>query len=507
MAKFQNLPPEILLRIMEYAIQITPEKIVSQYSKGAVYLNLNVGAINSCLREVFLKTIRMRYVLIELRFYRGLLYQRDDILQKRLDHYFQCRKATALVATMNAFPNKFSILRIDVKQGRSKAQSTDADIQPRKEAVFTSDVGRYSLFPSSRAVFIVDKMKVLLMCHILQQQISPNHITTISCQVRGREAAIEIDEVLHSLAATLRDLPFSMQSSLHAFGGYMLSTDIDGILESFRISTYRNPMRVAKVSDHYLTGMHQLLVAGMSFLDVLPLAAESLYWMCPKADPRAILVALQPICLHLNIYISLVLRRLGDYLLCSNNTHEHQSHYLLRDESIAITVLRGSIIVSDVVRIGFRQYTAVKDDPSSQAVLLSMFHLILSRVHLELGLARAATLPGFSISELVRRGPPSCDISRPSTRRYVHRRYSETQVTVGHHLFEARKCLNAICRGLDTFPVHPWVYKASKTINEIEDAVKGRGKDFQKHILVEPMPALSCIPWMTNMLDILNQRW
>jgi len=280
----------------------------------------------------------------------------------------------------------------------------------------------------------------------------------------------------------------------------MLSTDIDGVLEEFRISTHRDPTRVARVSDHYLTGMHQLLVAGMSFLDVLPLAAESLYWMWSKVDPRAI----QPICLHLNIYVSLVLRGLGDYLLCSKNTHEHQSHYLLRDKSIAITILRGSLIVSDVVNTGFRRYTAVKNDPSSQAVLLSMFHLIQSRVHLELGLARAATLPGFSISELVRRGPPSCDISRPSMRRDVRRRYSETQVTVGHHLFEARDCLNAICKRLDTFPVHLWAYKVSKIINEIEDAVKGRGKDFQKHILMEPMPTLSCVPWMTNMLDVLN---
>lgn len=148
---------------------MAPEEKVSQHSRGAVYLDLSVGAINSCLREAFLEIIRLRYVVIELRFYRTLPYERDGILQERLDYYFKCRKAAALMTTMNTFANKFSIVRIDIEQGRLKARTTAAITESEEEVDFTGDVGRRSLFPSSRTVFLTVKMEVLLMCHVLQQ--------------------------------------------------------------------------------------------------------------------------------------------------------------------------------------------------------------------------------------------------------------------------------------------------------------------------------------------------
>lgn len=74
MVQLQYMPPEVLQRIMEYAVYVAPEEKASQHSKGAVHLNMGAGAINGCLREVFLETVRLHYVFIELRFYRTLPY-------------------------------------------------------------------------------------------------------------------------------------------------------------------------------------------------------------------------------------------------------------------------------------------------------------------------------------------------------------------------------------------------------------------------------------------------
>lgn len=120
-----------------------------------------------------------------------------------------------------------------------------------------------------------------------------------------------------------------------------------------------------------------------------------------------------------------------------------------------------------------------------------MFHMVQSRVHLELGLARAATLPGFSISELVRRGPLSCTISGSGPPQRTHRYGSRTRVTIEDHLFEACECVNVISGRMKGLPVYRWVEEVSKTMNVIGNAVCMRGADFQRHILVDPLPALS----------------
>lgn len=118
---------------------------------------------------------------------------------------------------------------------------------------------------------------------------------------------MKINDVLHDLGAALRDLPFSVQIELDSHGGYLLNTDISQILEKIRMSTFDNPIRNAKVFDHYLTGVHQLLVAGTPFFDILPLAAEGLYWW--NKTPMALnSIATHPTYLHRNIYINLVLR-------------------------------------------------------------------------------------------------------------------------------------------------------------------------------------------------------
>lgn len=130
-----------------------------------------------------------------------------------------------------------------------------------------------------------------------------------------------------------------------------------------------------------------------------------------------------------------------------------------------------------------------------------MFHMVQSRVHLQLGLARAAALPGFAISELVRRGPPSSIIDG-SGLQWTRRGGTRTRLTIGDHLLEARECVDVICRRLDILPVRHWVREASKTIDVIGDAVGMGGRNFQKHILVDPMPALSRFPWLMNVLDV-----
>lgn len=62
MAHFQDLPPDSI-RIVEDAVVSTSKEKISQYPLGAEYMKLNIGAIDSRLRESFLDVIRMRRVL------------------------------------------------------------------------------------------------------------------------------------------------------------------------------------------------------------------------------------------------------------------------------------------------------------------------------------------------------------------------------------------------------------------------------------------------------------
>lgn len=100
MASLQDLPTEVLLRIAEYAVHSSPKATIRQHAHGAEYVNTNVGGINRCMREAFLDTIRMHYVSVDMRFYQDLPYFRDDELQERLDYYFKCSKAAALMMAM-----------------------------------------------------------------------------------------------------------------------------------------------------------------------------------------------------------------------------------------------------------------------------------------------------------------------------------------------------------------------------------------------------------------------
>jgi len=109
----------------------------------------------------------------------------------------------------------------------------------------------------------------------------------------------------------VQDLPFSVQIKLDFARGCLLNTDISQMLEKIRLSMFDNPTRIAIVFDHYLTGVHQLLISGTPFFDILLSAAEGLYWVVVQNSMALNSIATHPTYFHSNIYISLVISGSG----------------------------------------------------------------------------------------------------------------------------------------------------------------------------------------------------
>ncbi|KAK5949929.1 hypothetical protein OHC33_009114 [Knufia fluminis] len=178
-SRWHDLPFELQSRIMEEAAFSAPQLTGSPYPQALQEINVKFGAIDHASREVFLDTIRMKCVFVELRFFRNASKQTGRNLQRRLDYYFKDCRARAMHPTMKVFPNKYSVIRIDLRSNNDRAV----------------------LFPTCINLFCADRLRLLLVCHIVWQHVERYHELQVTYQARSRSGCLVIDQILETLGA------------------------------------------------------------------------------------------------------------------------------------------------------------------------------------------------------------------------------------------------------------------------------------------------------------------
>ncbi|KAK5946663.1 hypothetical protein PMZ80_000806 [Knufia obscura] len=465
---------------MEEAAFSAPQLTGSPYPQALQEINVKFGAIDHASREVFLDTIRMKCVFVELRFFRNASKQTGRNLQRRLDYYFKDCRARAMHPTMKVFPNKYSVIRIDLRSNNDRAV----------------------LFPTCINLFCADRLRLLLVCHIVWQHVERYHELQVTYQARSRSGCLVIDQILETLGAASGYIQRTDVTANTPGGHGMLQTKSDALF--CRIAPSRTVSAgdiLKQILDYHLRALGELRSGRMSFIQLLPLAAEGLgqcRWTLVGRSRAQRAIALQYIS-----YVGLVFHGLSRFMLHSKNIHNHQLHYLLKDNSSARTVMRRALSDASEAKRSLLNWTLRPDRPLSYNIFGALFELLKARTQLLLAFARAGSMPGFSISTLVR-GRSLTPNQLPSGEwRGLHARGSDnSELNSSTHVQLAcssidrvrqvcgrlRESGNPVSMNLDR--ELQWAQDAEAMLKSIESAMEDRGMDVQRDVLVDPMMGL-----------------
>ena len=459
MAKLRDLPAEILIQIAdEVGIQ---RARTSTSSLQHTSLDLSFGAVSQPIRAAFLEHVQRNHVFIKVQ-YHSTWDDRHAAMQADLDSHFNCSKASALYAHLSGHKVSWIKVRLTL------------------------------IFKMEPVIFVANRLQVLSLGYALKHNKAFFFRVEIGCRARSKLAAEQIHQHMLDLGSVMDG--FSEASVL-------ASNDMtpEGWCTSLARQLLKRQLSFGEVElqySHQTQVLNDLLTGNsrsvrMCSYAVLPLVAEALYTlMVACLDHPGFNQGVQ-----YSVLVGLLFKGLADYLLASRNTRELQTHYLTRDGFAAMRLTSYMIWSRRLINI-LRNFDF---QHGSVHLFQAYLRVVQARAHLSIALARAATIPGFPISEIVRKS---------GDRRY---RLFPTRIDYDTHLREAgdfaiavrevglrfeTHCKNNKGEHIDLYKVTAWYGTLEQMADTICQAVTSRGQRTYEEILMEPMLQLQDVDFL-----------
>ncbi|KAK5946665.1 hypothetical protein PMZ80_000808 [Knufia obscura] len=449
---------EMLIRIAQFSIgadKVRHSSTPVQQYPSKISIDMTMAGIDKRSRQAFLEAVREEYVFVRLTFYGGLgcevqtlrahsqqadLYQQADPyarVREQLEHYsLHSPSAAVLLPHLLNYSEARAISLVDVVLDEHHGLTYD----------FPADK---PLDAAAQVTFLADRFGTLLMCLALQHYLGVLHGNKLSFK-----------------AATIRAPP-----------------------------TSRTAVARQCIHKYQLTVVREAVAGGRPVHEILPVTFEALYWFHTKIDTPALASHNDNKILQYfsNIFNGLAMKGLANYLLLNKNIPHLQSHFLLKDGTLAFTVTQRLLFQTRALTVDLRAYVINEQEYTNIEAFEALFQMAQARAEVSLALARAASLPGSSISPLVRvaeahtqsrRAPGLSAADHLQHARLIHSIIrARAQRVVSDPVVSRLK--------MDIKALFQWIDEFDRMRREIVFAIVDRGEDMQREILVEPMPKLA----------------